>query len=351
MADGIAERLEGKHVLLTGVTGFVGEALLQLMLADVPGVRLTLLVRPKGSTGGEARIASLLRKPIFAGVVEAGGGVEALMAERVTALEGDLADVPPLPDDLDAVVHCAGDVSFDPPGRRGLPHQRGRHPRAAPADPVRGGQHRERALRAHLDGVRRGAPPRPRAGGSGGAPGRPRRRDHLGTRPAAVGGAPLPHRGRPGGAAQEGRAHPQPRRPADRRPGHRGGAQGVGQGRAGAARHRAGPQPGLDRLLHVHQVARRARGRGGRPHPPGLHRPAEHHRVRAGPPLPGLDRGLQDGRAADPGLRARRAAGVPGVRRHRGRHRPGRPRGRGDRGGARAPARAGDARVLPRLVR
>ncbi len=120
MADGIAERLEGKHVLLTGVTGFVGEALLQLMLADVPGVRLTLLVRPKGSTGGEARIASLLRKPIFAGVVEAGGGVEALMAERVTALEGDLADVPPLPDDVDAVVHCAGDVSFDPPVDEGF---------------------------------------------------------------------------------------------------------------------------------------------------------------------------------------------------------------------------------------
>ena len=42
------------------------------------------------------------------------------MAERVTALEGDLADVPPLPDDLDAVVHCAGDVSFDPPVDEGF---------------------------------------------------------------------------------------------------------------------------------------------------------------------------------------------------------------------------------------
>ena len=72
MTDGIATRLDGKHVLLTGVTGFVGEALLQLMLADVPGVRLTLLVRPKGSTSGAARIAALLRKPIFAGVRRGG---------------------------------------------------------------------------------------------------------------------------------------------------------------------------------------------------------------------------------------------------------------------------------------
>ncbi len=37
------------------------------------------------------------------------------MARRVRVVAGDLADVPPLPDDLDAVVHCAGDVSFDPP--------------------------------------------------------------------------------------------------------------------------------------------------------------------------------------------------------------------------------------------
>ena len=30
-------------------------------------------------------------------------------------IEGDLPNVPPLPSDIDIVVHCAGDVSFDPP--------------------------------------------------------------------------------------------------------------------------------------------------------------------------------------------------------------------------------------------
>ena len=59
-------------MLLTGVTGFVGEALLHLMLAEVPGVRVTVLVRPKGSTTGTARTASLLKKPIFADVVDRG---------------------------------------------------------------------------------------------------------------------------------------------------------------------------------------------------------------------------------------------------------------------------------------
>lgn len=112
---GIAARLEGQHVLLTGVTGFIGEALLHLVLDRVPGIRVSVLVRPKGSTSGTKRVAALLRKPIFAEVVEAAGGVEELMAARVAVVEGDLADAPPLPTDLDAVVHCAGDVSFDPP--------------------------------------------------------------------------------------------------------------------------------------------------------------------------------------------------------------------------------------------
>jgi len=111
----IRERLAGQHVLLTGVTGFVGEALLHLLLTEVPGVRVSVLVRPKGSTTGTARTAKLLEKPIFADVVEAAGGVEALMADRVAVVDGDLADPPPLPTDLDGLVHCAGDVSFDPP--------------------------------------------------------------------------------------------------------------------------------------------------------------------------------------------------------------------------------------------
>ena len=116
----IAERLDGRHVLLTGVTGFVGEALLHLLLEQVPGVRTTVLVRPRGSTSAAARTAALLRKPIFGEVVDAAGGVEALMAARVGVLEGDLADAPELPAGLDAVVHCAGDVSFDPPVDEGF---------------------------------------------------------------------------------------------------------------------------------------------------------------------------------------------------------------------------------------
>jgi alcohol-forming fatty acyl-CoA reductase len=111
----LADRLAGRNLLLTGVTGFVGEAMLHRLLSQVPDVSVTVLVRPKGSASGSERIRSLLGKPIFATVVEAAGGVDAVLDARVRVLEGALADVPTLPDDLDAVVHCAGDVSFDPP--------------------------------------------------------------------------------------------------------------------------------------------------------------------------------------------------------------------------------------------
>jgi HAD superfamily hydrolase (TIGR01490 family) len=62
----------------------------------------------------------LLEKPIFGDCVEAGGGLDELMDTRVRVLEGDLSAPPALPHDLDTVVHCAGDVSFDPPVDEGF---------------------------------------------------------------------------------------------------------------------------------------------------------------------------------------------------------------------------------------
>jgi fatty acyl-CoA reductase len=109
----ISARLDGRRVLITGVTGFVGEALLHRLLHDVPGITPVVLVRPKAGQPGRDRISALLAKPIFAESAERAGGVDALLAQ-VEVIEGDLTALPELPD-VDLVVHCAGDVSFDPP--------------------------------------------------------------------------------------------------------------------------------------------------------------------------------------------------------------------------------------------
>lgn len=111
----IKDQLAGKKIVMTGVTGFIGEQMLWKVLSECPDTRTAVLVRRKGSVTAQQRVVSLLKKKIFADIVAAAGSVEELMAARVEVVEGDLPRVPDLPRDLDILVHCAGDVSFDPP--------------------------------------------------------------------------------------------------------------------------------------------------------------------------------------------------------------------------------------------
>ena len=63
----LRERLAGKHLLITGVTGFVGEALLERLMGDLPDTRLLVLIRPRSgperprSAGTPAAEAGLRR--------------------------------------------------------------------------------------------------------------------------------------------------------------------------------------------------------------------------------------------------------------------------------------------------
>jgi fatty acyl-CoA reductase len=115
----LAERLSGTHLLLTGATGFVGEAFLERVLADLPGTRVTLVVRGRA----EERVRDLLRKPAFGPLRERVGGavVDGWLGTRVQVVAGELGvHLDPLPSDVDVVVHCAGEVSFDPPLHEGF---------------------------------------------------------------------------------------------------------------------------------------------------------------------------------------------------------------------------------------
>ncbi|WP_245630547.1 HAD-IB family hydrolase [Granulicoccus phenolivorans] len=111
----MADLLAGKKIVITGVTGFIGEQLLWKLLTSLPDTRAGVLVRRKGSATARARVIQLLKKRIFKDLREAAGGPEALIEQRIDVIEGDLPNVPDLPHDLDVLVHCAGDVSFDPP--------------------------------------------------------------------------------------------------------------------------------------------------------------------------------------------------------------------------------------------
>ncbi|WP_114854273.1 HAD-IB family hydrolase [Brachybacterium sp. YJGR34] len=116
----------GRRILLTGVTGFLGQAVLRSLLETTEDVHVTAVVRPKGSVNGRKRLEQLLRKPVFASWAEliAAAGPEGtdgraalqqILTDRVTVLEGDLTDMPEITEPLDVVIHSASSVSFDPP--------------------------------------------------------------------------------------------------------------------------------------------------------------------------------------------------------------------------------------------
>ncbi|MEJ3744481.1 HAD-IB family hydrolase [Actinomycetes bacterium KLBMP 9797] len=114
----MSAHLDEDHILLTGGTGFLGQALLEKLLSAYPTTRVTLLIRRRGSSSGTDRLNTLLRRPVFSRWRQAVGadGVAAAVAERVRVVDGELGSTEvTLPDDLTAVIHAASTVSFDPP--------------------------------------------------------------------------------------------------------------------------------------------------------------------------------------------------------------------------------------------
>ncbi len=64
-ATSIVDRLAGKTILLTGVTGFLGQVIFERLLGDVPEGRIVLLVRSQTGSTSRARVEYLFRKPAF----------------------------------------------------------------------------------------------------------------------------------------------------------------------------------------------------------------------------------------------------------------------------------------------
>ena len=113
----------GRRILLTGVTGFLGQAVLRSLLETTEDVHVTAVVRPKGSVTGRRRLEQLLRKPVFSSWAELLGAdgtdgaarLKEIFDARVGVLEGDLTDMPEITEPFDVVIHSASSVSFDPP--------------------------------------------------------------------------------------------------------------------------------------------------------------------------------------------------------------------------------------------
>jgi HAD superfamily hydrolase (TIGR01490 family) len=110
----IREGLAGKRILLTGATGFLGTALLERLLVDIPVERVDVVCRGNAA----ARLKSIVHGSAFGPAAERMGRdkLERLFEERTRPVAADLSKAAPeIADDIDLVIHSAAAVQFDPP--------------------------------------------------------------------------------------------------------------------------------------------------------------------------------------------------------------------------------------------
>ncbi|HKW61089.1 MAG TPA: SDR family oxidoreductase [Candidatus Acidoferrum sp.] len=126
------ETLAGRHILLIGVTGFIGKVWLMDLLEKIPDIgRITLLIRRNRTTSAQRRFEKIVEEsPTFDPLHEIHGRkLGAFLSEKVEVVEGDVS-LPGLGLDdgtqarlqksLDVVVNSAGLTDFNPDLRDAL---------------------------------------------------------------------------------------------------------------------------------------------------------------------------------------------------------------------------------------
>jgi len=127
------DALNGRHLLVTGVTGFLGKVWLAMILDKLPGIaRVTVIVRPRSrrDTALERFEKIVDTSPVFRPLrAKHGAGLANALGPRLEVLSGDVEKrwcgletetVERLARTVDVVVHCAGITDFQPDPLRAL---------------------------------------------------------------------------------------------------------------------------------------------------------------------------------------------------------------------------------------
>jgi long-chain acyl-CoA synthetase len=121
----LKQEYDGKHVLLTGGTGFVGKVWLVMALMRLPNIaRIYVLMRGKGRNVNDRWIKIVNENPAFRPLHERyGADLSRFIAERVEVVPGTLDSAQMsiedsvadrLRENVDLIVNCAGLVDFNP---------------------------------------------------------------------------------------------------------------------------------------------------------------------------------------------------------------------------------------------
>jgi thioester reductase-like protein len=128
----VRRAFSGKHVMLIGVTGFIGKVWLANTLLDLPGVaRIYLLIRRQKSNPAERRFEKTVEdSPVFDPLFERyGARLPAYLREKVEIVEGDvttpglglsLETAHHLQKNLDLIINSSGLTDFNPDLRDAL---------------------------------------------------------------------------------------------------------------------------------------------------------------------------------------------------------------------------------------
>ncbi|MFZ0819493.1 MAG: SDR family oxidoreductase [Candidatus Acidiferrales bacterium] len=128
----VRETLRGKHVMLVGVTGFIGKVWLEQILTEVPDIgKVYLLIRRQKSATAARRFEKIAEEsPVFEPLNQGyGDGFGRFLAEHVEVVKGDVsrpdlgmeeATRKKLATKLDLVVNSSGLTDFNPDLREAL---------------------------------------------------------------------------------------------------------------------------------------------------------------------------------------------------------------------------------------
>ncbi len=128
----VRRALAGKHILLIGVTGFIGKVWLANLLTDLPEIgKIYLLIRRQKTTPALRRFEKIVEEsPVFEAFHEKyGRDLPKFLAERIEVLDGDVtrpglglgeATQARVGRDLDLIINSAGLTDFNPDLRDAL---------------------------------------------------------------------------------------------------------------------------------------------------------------------------------------------------------------------------------------
>jgi thioester reductase-like protein len=129
---GVRQTLAGKHLMVVGVTGFIGKVWLVDLLEKIPEIgKVTLLIRRNRNTSGLRRFEKIVEEsPTFDGLQKIyGEGLARFLNDKVEVVEGDVSQpglgLDPetqvrLKRSLDVIANSAGLTDFNPDLRDAL---------------------------------------------------------------------------------------------------------------------------------------------------------------------------------------------------------------------------------------